>query len=180
MTGSTTLSRAAEVFLTRLQMLARLLAKADGQWRSKGLDPDALCAVRLAADMHPLTHQVVFTCNQANDFAAWCAGSGVAPRTDAASLGLLQLHDHVEATIKRQGGRVENEEILLGSERKVELGGGRHVLLSGHRYINDWLMPNFHFHLVTSYDVLRHAGVSIGKADYMDHLAPHVRREGDA
>ena len=36
-------------------------------------------------------------------------------------------------------------------------------------------MPNFYFHLVTAYDILRHEGVQIGKADYMRHLAAQVR-----
>jgi hypothetical protein len=30
-----------------------------------------------------------------------------------------------------------------------------------------WAFPNFYFHLVTTYDLLRHNGVEIGKRDYL-------------
>jgi hypothetical protein len=36
-------------------------------------------------------------------------------------------------------------------------------------------LPNFYFHLVTAYDILRSQGVQIGKANYMAHLASRVR-----
>ncbi|NER06415.1 MAG: DUF1993 domain-containing protein, partial [Okeania sp. SIO3C4] len=35
---------------------------------------------------------------------------------------------------------------------------------------------NFYFHLVTAYDILRMAGVQIGKQDYMMHLMPFIRQ----
>jgi len=35
-----------------------------------------------------------------------------------------------------------------------------------------WLTPNFYFHLVTAYDILRAKGLAIGKADYLSHLRP--------
>lgn len=43
-------------------------------------------------------------------------------------------------------------------------------------YVNEFLIPNFYFHLVTAYDILRMAGLPIGKADYMVHLMPYVRQ----
>ena len=47
--------------------------------------------------------------------------------------------------------------------------------LPGLDYVDEWLVPNFYFHLVTAYDILRHHGVDIGKADYMAHLGPRMR-----
>jgi uncharacterized protein len=29
------------------------------------------------------------------------------------------------------------------------------------------VMPNFYFHVTTSYDILRHNGVELGKLDYL-------------
>ena len=31
-------------------------------------------------------------------------------------------------------------------------------------------VPNFYFHMVTSYIILRHAGVELGKGDYLGKL----------
>ena len=51
-----------------------------------------------------------------------------------------------------------------------------HIELRGEEYINDFLIPNFYFHMVTAYDILRMKGLEIGKGDYMLHLAPLVRQ----
>ncbi len=37
-------------------------------------------------------------------------------------------------------------------------------------------MPNFYFHMVTAYDILRMDGVSIVKQDYMMHLVPFLKK----
>ena len=34
-------------------------------------------------------------------------------------------------------------------------------------YLLGFALPNFYFHLVTAYNILRHNGVEIGKADYL-------------
>jgi len=44
--------------------------------------------------------------------------------------------------------------------------------MTGQDYIDEWLTPNFYFHLVTAYDILRAKGLAIGKADYLSHLRP--------
>jgi hypothetical protein len=37
----------------------------------------------------------------------------------------------------------------------------------GQTYLLGYAMPNFYFHLVTAYNILRHNGVEIGKRDYI-------------
>ena len=49
------------------------------------------------------------------------------------------------------------------------------ITLDGAAYVDDWILPNFYFHFVTAYAILRSLGVTIGKADYMAHLMPLVR-----
>lgn len=174
--SQTELARAAEVFSSRLRTLLHLLGKAEAQWREKDLDPASLADGRLAADMLPLPHQIVFACNQANDLAAWIEG-GERTRLKAETLSLAELRSHVEATIARQAASVATaDDSLLGREKHVDLTAGMSVDLPGRDYIDEWLLPNFYFHLVTAYDILRHLGVTIGKADYLAHLAGRVRR----
>ena len=50
----------------------------------------------------------------------------------------------------------------------------------GAGYINDFLIPNFYFHLVTAYDILRMSGLDLGKPDYMTHLLPFVKQRATA
>jgi len=37
----------------------------------------------------------------------------------------------------------------------------------GDQYLLTWIIPNFYFHITTAYNLLRHNGVEIGKADYL-------------
>ena len=37
----------------------------------------------------------------------------------------------------------------------------------GDTYLLTFALPNFYFHVTTAYDILRHAGVKIGKLDFL-------------
>jgi hypothetical protein len=169
------LKRTVEIFTTRLQVLGGLLDAGEKQWREKGSDPETLLTARLAEDMFPFPHQIVFACNQPNQFAAWCRDQS-APEADPASMDFAGLKQHVQKTIayiaEATSGR---DDRVLDREKRIDLPGGRFILLTGQLYIEEWLLPNFYFHLVTAYDILRSQGVQIGKANYMAHLASRVR-----
>ena len=47
--------------------------------------------------------------------------------------------------------------------------------LSAEQYARDWALPQFYFHLMTAYAILRANGVELGKADYVAHMLPHLR-----
>jgi hypothetical protein len=172
--ASSAITRITEIFTTRLQVLARLLEVAETQLRDKARDPETLLSARLAEDMLPFPHQIVFCCIQPNQFAAWCIDAA-SPQTDPATLDFAGLKKHVRDTLHYLAdstGKVDDT--VLERDKRIDLMGGRYVILSGALFVDEWLMPNFYFHLVTAYDILRHEGVQIGKADYMAHLAGRV------
>jgi hypothetical protein len=43
----------------------------------------------------------------------------------------------------------------------------RTVEFKGLPYLQYWAIPNFFFHFVTAYNLLRHNGVDIGKRDFL-------------
>jgi uncharacterized protein len=45
------------------------------------------------------------------------------------------------------------------------------VTLTGEEYLQKFVLPNFYFHLTTAYDILRHKGVPLGKADFLSLTA---------
>src|SRR3546814_2803515 len=49
-----------------------------------------------------------------------------------------------------------------------ELPNGMIFDMSAFDYVRDWAAPQFAFHHVAAYAVLRHMGVPLGKADYVD------------
>jgi len=46
----------------------------------------------------------------------------------------------------------------------------RPTALTSETFLLSFLLPNFHFHAVTTYDILRTRGVPIGKRDYEGQL----------
>lgn len=71
---------------------------------------------------------------------------------------------------------VNAEDAKLAEVTRIDLGQSLYVELPGNAYVNEFLIPNFYFHMVTAYDILRMAGVPIGKRDYMMHLVPLIRK----
>jgi hypothetical protein len=47
--------------------------------------------------------------------------------------------------------------------------------LTAEQYARDWTLPQFYFHLMIAYSILRSAGVNLGKADYVTHMFACLR-----
>nr|MBP8821882.1 DUF1993 family protein [Brachymonas sp.] len=53
-------------------------------------------------------------------------------------------------------------------ERAIELKiAGHELSFKGMEYLVGFALPNFYFHIVTAYNILRHNGLEIGKRDFM-------------
>jgi hypothetical protein len=127
---------------------------------------------RLAPDMLPLGTQVAFTCNQPRNFALWLEGSpadDLDPKVESLSLARGYISETRVLLSKH-----ERSDEVLPAHKHLQLGPGLHADLTGEEYFAEFLLPNFYFHLVTSYAILRAAGVPLGKRDYMLHLLPKV------
>ncbi|MBO2662839.1 DUF1993 family protein [Shewanella algae] len=94
-------------------------------------------------------------------------------------------HPHVESLDKALEHINNTKQLLLAAQcddskmlevTRIELDQGSYIDLPGTLYINDFLIPNFYFHMVTAYDILRHKGLDISKPDYMLHLASLVKQ----
>ena len=48
-------------------------------------------------------------------------------------------------------------------------------VLTAEQYARDWALPQFYFHLMTAYAILRSQGIALGKADYVPHMFPYLR-----
>ena len=167
MTGQT-ISSIRAIFDSRLTTLAHLLKMGQAH-----LGDESFLEKRIAADMLPLGTQIAFTCNQPRNFSLWCDGKP-ADNLNPEVTSLAQAHEHIVNT-KQLLADIPAEDTRLAETGRIELGQSMYVELSGQDYVNEFLMPNFYFHLVTAYDILRMAGVPIGKKDYMMHLVPFVK-----
>lgn len=48
--------------------------------------------------------------------------------------------------------------------------------LTAEQYARDWALPQFYFHVMTAYAILRAQGVELGKADYVAHMYAYLRQ----
>ena len=63
---------------------------------------------------------------------------------------------------------VPSDRINGSEDRKIVLTVGKQDLsFSGLQYLLGFALPNFYFHVVTAYDILRHSGVELGKRDFL-------------
>ncbi len=166
--SSSTISSIQAIFATRLDTLTHLLRKAE-----ETLNGTSLLESRLAPDMAPLGTQVAYTCNQPRNFALWTQGKPV-DNLEPTVGSLERAHEHISHT-KALLLSCEMDDSRLTQTVRVDLGLTMYADMTGNEYVHDFLVPNFYFHLVTSYAILRMLGMSIGKADYMTHLVPLVR-----
>ncbi len=159
-----------DLFTSRLDTLEHLLRRADQHFQG---DPSFL-NLRLAPDMFPLGIQVVCVCNQPRSLVHWCDGQP-APSTAPDVTTLAQVLGHIEST-KAMLLSFGAADARVPERARIALGSSLHADMSAREYVNDFLVPNFYFHLVTAYAILRMAGLSIGKADYMLHMRRLVRQ----
>jgi uncharacterized protein len=163
------------IFSSRLDTLSHLLTVAESHF---GDDVESILQRRIAPDMLPFGTQIVFTCNQPRNFALWCLGqlaNNLPP--DVASLG--EARGHISST-KELLASLHVADATLSEIKRIDFGQGLYAELSGFSYVDDFLMPNFYFHMTTAYDILRMAAAPIGKRDFMMHLVPFVKHQGDA
>jgi len=154
------------VFMRQLRNLSALLDKGLAHAGATGLDPAELVAARLAPDMLPLSSQVQIASDNAKGCAARLAGIEV-PRWEDKEQTLAELQARIARTQDFLQGFEPGQ--IDGSEtREITLKlRDREVKFSGQDYLLSFALPNFFFHMVTAYDLLRHKGVPLGKRDYL-------------
>jgi hypothetical protein len=153
-------------FQQTLTALSAILDKAAAHAQSQGTDPGELMAARLAPDMFPLSRQVQIATDHAKGAAARLSGREVPKFEDNE-----QSFDELKARISKVLdfiNSVEVSEIHGSEEREINMTiGGQPKTFTGMHYLVHLVLPNFYFHAATAYDILRHKGVPLGKADFL-------------
>ena len=84
-----------------------------------------------------------------------------------------ELRDRCDRTINYVRGFDAHS--LKGSEDRevvIKFPNGTGYRFRGGEYLAGFALPNFFFHVTTAYAILRNAGVSLGKPDFLQHLGP--------
>ena len=164
---SLTMYTAAVPTCTRaLSSLAAILDKAAAYAETRKIDPAALLGTRLFPDMLPLAAQIQI----ANDIA-----QGGAARLAGAEVPVFEQKQRTFAEwIAATRGTIAYLESLKpaqfeGSEERTVTWQTRTSTknMQGTPYLFHHVLPNVYFHVTTAYDILRQAGLEIGKLDYL-------------
>ncbi|HEY0561800.1 MAG TPA: DUF1993 domain-containing protein [Methylophilus sp.] len=149
-----------------LNNLSNLLKKGEAYAIAKEVDPSVLLNARLFVDMYPLTRQVQIATDMSKGAAARLAGVEI-PKYEDNETSFAELQARIAKTIAFLDS-IEAEQ-LEGSETKPVTITIRKVDLTftGLDYVLKWVMPNVYFHVTTSYNILRHNGVALGKSDFL-------------
>jgi hypothetical protein len=138
-------SASIPVFMRMLDNLDHVLDKAGADAAERKIDPQVYVTARLAPDMFALARP---------------------PKYDDTEATLPELKARVRKTIDylatfkaAQIDGTEDREIILK-------GRGGEMRFKGLDYLLNFVVPNFYFHYTTTYDILRHNGVKLGKGDF--------------
>jgi hypothetical protein len=163
-------------FLPKLESLSHLLGKGADHARAQALSPSALPTSTLACDMFPLARQVQLGCDHAKDTAARLAGTDVS-KYENNEQTLEELQTRISRTVEFIQS-IPMTAFSSAEERAIQrpLLNNRVLEMHAFEYLRDWALPQFFFHVVTAYDILRHNGVAIGKWDYLGDLAGSIHQ----
>src|SRR5262245_43654537 len=157
------------LFIHTLTSLKTLLEKAVAHAETKKFDGGVLASSRLFPDMFPLTRQVQIASDAAKGCAARLAGVDP-PKFEDTETTLPDLIARVERTIDYLRS-VKREQIDGSDERQITIKTPRDTFqFTGLVFLRHWALPNFFFHVTTTYNLLRHNGVELGKADYLGRV----------
>jgi len=160
------------VFVPFLGNLSALLDHASTYAKARNIDPAILLNMRLYPNMYSLTRQV----GEANRHAVVACAllAGRAPHTFAdTEPDITELKSRISAAVDFvQGlpqaaidGAADKEVVFTFKNGTTRRFTGRSLLLT-------FSVPQFFFHVTTTYDILRHAGVDLAKKDFLGPPRP--------
>ena len=154
------------LFVRALTNLSTLLDKGVAYATARKFDPNVLADLRLYPDMLPLKRQVQIACDTVKGAAGRLSGAEI-PK-----------HEDNEATIDELKARIAKTIAYVKSVDSTKISGAENTTVAlkfpsrtleftGKSYLTDFVLPNLYFHVTTTYAILRHNGVEIGKSDFL-------------
>jgi hypothetical protein len=160
-------SASAPVFNRILANMLVWLDRAEAHAQARKFDANNYLGLRLAPDMLPLARQVQIASDAAKACMSRLAGAEIPKWEDNEA-----TVDELRARIRKTIAHVQSFDAaqLEGSDSRpivVPMRSGDALNFTGETFLKHYALPNFFFHATTMYALLRHAGVELGKADFL-------------
>jgi hypothetical protein len=156
-------------FIHGLHNLSAILEKGAVWATENHTAEDKLLNARLAEDMFPLVRQVQVSSDVAKRAVARLAGVE-APVMEDNETSIAELQARIAKTIAWLES-VADAELEGDEEREILVKAREHELrFTPRSFVFSFAIPNFYFHFTTAYDILRQAGVPLGKRDFLGKI----------
>lgn len=157
-------------FLQVVGAVGGFLEKGRAHLVAAGRDPEAIVATRLHEDMLPFAFQIASVAHHSLGALEGAKAGVFHPPGASSSPTYADLQKWVadaEAGLKALSPDEVNA--LEGKDVIFQLGSMQ-LPFTAEGFLLSFSTPNLHFHATTAYDILRQAGVPLGKRDYMGGL----------
>jgi uncharacterized protein len=160
-------SASAPVFSRILGNMLVWFDRAEAHAQARKFDPNNYLVLRLAPDMLPFSRQVQIASDAAKACMSRLAGTEI-PKWEDNEASLDDLRSRVRKTLVhvQSFGAAQ----IDGSDDRaisVPMRSGDALQFTGESFLKHYALPNFFFHSTTAYALLRHAGVELGKSDFL-------------
>ncbi|MGH0037956.1 MAG: DUF1993 domain-containing protein [Myxococcota bacterium] len=157
-------------YLQMLGGVAGVLDKGASHAAEAGLDLQEVVSTRLRDDMMPFHFQVVSVAHH-----SWGAIQGMQKgEFRPPSFDLDRDYAGLQALVAeaREGlsGLDETDVEALAEGSLVFRLGRTEMPFTNRNFLLSFSLPNFYFHVTTTYDILRMLGVPLGKIDFMGQM----------
>lgn len=155
----------------QLGQLDKMLEMGEANAKERSFDPTLFLGFRLSPDQFALARQVQIACDTVKLGASRLTGKE-APANPDTEATVEELRARVQSVIKYLDGFTDAdfEKVASATVTQPRWEG---KTMTGPDYLLEHVIPNFFFHLTTTYAILRHNGVPVGKRDYLGALTQH-------
>lgn len=151
-----------------LKNTAHIMDTAEKHATEKEIPLDNLLQARLFPDMFNLLQQLQYICYLSVDFAKNFTAEA-APRVGYDEASWVELRKSLDVAADYLAaiapGNVDTNAAKVVPTFMDDSKG-----MTAVDYAAEVIVPDFHFHMVVAYALLRHNGVAIGKSDYFGDL----------
>lgn len=171
-------------FLQTVRALGNVLDRASAHCAKAGADPDAFVEACLRDDMAPFHFQIEAAWHHAvwgvetAKTGAFTPPSLIGPQPFADLRGILKtaessLEAFAPEEVNSWSGKTMDIEVyqpVNPDNASTSAWAPQTLAFTPETFLLSYSLPNFYFHAVTAYDILRVQGVPIGKGDYQGRL----------
>jgi hypothetical protein len=156
-------------YIRQLRNLSAILNKAVEHATARKFDPNNYLGLRLAPDMFPLVRQIQTATDVAKATAGTFGNKDIPKYADTEST-MAEAQARVHKTIAYLESFFANDFAHNQDDAPMQVPFPAGARMAAKHALLERSLPNFYFHVVTIYAILRQAGVELGKGDYLGKL----------